>query len=108
MGKKYAIKNLEEAKEYIVDPIVSSNLIKTYIIIGKALKYNDYNLNKTLGLIDSNKLKSSVTLFYYACQSLKNNHIFVRNSNIIDQLHSQLGDCPLTCKILTNAQSSFQ
>lgn len=100
MGIKYAIHNLQEAIEYLSDSILRTNLINTYIVILNALKHNNFDLNQTLGVNDSNKLKSSVTLFYYAYQSIKPTNI--KNSKIIDQLHSLLGNCQFTCNSCKN------
>lgn len=97
LAKKYSIVSFKEAIEYLKDPLLGGNLLKTYMFIWNALKHNQFDLNKTLGNTDSLKLKSSVTLFYCANQTLKHNII---NSNVIEKLFILLGKCQFTYKVI--------
>lgn len=55
----YGIDGIEEAREYI-----SNNLLRHRLVeICKELLLHDVNINEILGGIDSQKLKSSMTLF---------------------------------------------
>ena len=59
-SKLYAIKNLEEAKEYLNHPVLGERLIR----ICNALMNNPGNdAHKIFGSPDDRKLKSSMTLF---------------------------------------------
>lgn len=58
----YAIKNLEEAKEYLENPLLSQRLLE---ITKELLKLQESNPEKIFGPIDALKLKSSMTLFSY-------------------------------------------
>jgi len=58
----YAIKSLEEAKEYLENPFLSKRLLK---ITRELLKLQESNPEEIFGPIDTLKLKSSMTLFSY-------------------------------------------
>ena len=56
----YAIKNINEAEEFLKHPVLGSRLIH---ICNELLKLNTNNANKIFGSPDDVKLHSSVTLF---------------------------------------------
>lgn len=63
MADYYAIKNLDEAKEYLNNKLLRSHLLE----ISEALLYLSTNdPNQIMGFPDSLKLFSSITLFYLA------------------------------------------
>jgi len=68
-SKFYAIKDLEEAKEFLAHPVLGQRLIR---ICNELLKLHDNNANKIFGTPDDLKLKSSMTLF----SSLDANPVF--------------------------------
>jgi uncharacterized protein (DUF1810 family) len=68
-SKFYAIKDLEEAKEFLAHPVLGQRLIS---ICNDLLKLHDNNANKIFGTPDDLKLKSSMTLF----SSLDANPVF--------------------------------
>ena len=59
-SKFYAIKNLDEAREFLMHPILGERLIR---ICNELLKLPEHNPNKIFGSPDDLKLKSSMTLF---------------------------------------------
>ena len=59
-SKFYAIKNLDEAREFLMHPILGERLIR---ICNELLKLPEHNANKIFGSPDDLKLKSSMTLF---------------------------------------------
>ena len=61
-SKKYAIKDLEEAREYIQNEYLRNNLVN---ISSELLKLNTDNPIQIFGSTDSKKLKSSMTLFEF-------------------------------------------
>ena len=56
----YAIKNLQEAKDFLADPYLGSNLIK---ISSALLDLDTNNASAVFGFPDDLKLRSSMTLF---------------------------------------------
>ena len=78
----YEIKSLEEARAYMDNEILGTHLIE---ITNALLELNTNNPIEIFGDIDSLKLKSSMTLFYY----VSNNEIF---SKVIDKYFSGLKD----------------
>lgn len=64
MSDYYAIKDLDEAKAYMQEPMLRSHLLEICEAL-LSLKTND--ANKVLGFPDDLKLKSSMTLFSQAC-----------------------------------------
>jgi uncharacterized protein (DUF1810 family) len=63
MAQYYAIQDLEEAKAYLQDEVLSSRLTE----VSKALlKHKDKTARQILGSPDDLKLKSCMTLFYQA------------------------------------------
>ncbi len=65
-SKFYAIKNLDEAKEYVNHPILGKRLKE---ITNELLKLKEENANKIFGSPDDMKLQSCMTLF-----SIADNH----------------------------------
>ena len=63
-SKYYAIKSIEEAKEYMKHPILSKNLIE---ISNALLELETNDSIKIFGTIDSRKLQSCMTLFNESC-----------------------------------------
>ena len=61
-SKKYAIKDLEEAREYIQNEYLRNNLVN---ISSELLKLDTDNPVEIFGSTDSKKLKSSMTLFEF-------------------------------------------
>ncbi|MEO5572609.1 MAG: DUF1810 domain-containing protein [Bacteroidia bacterium] len=59
-SKYYAIKNMEEAKDYFNHPILGARLIE---ISNEFLKLDNNNAEVIFGSPDDKKLKSSMTLF---------------------------------------------
>lgn len=59
-SKYYSIKDLDEAKRYLNDPILGERL---KIIANELLALNENNANKVFGSPDDLKLKSCMTLF---------------------------------------------
>ena len=95
----YGIENLVEAKEYVNNEILYQRYIECCNIL---LDLKKADILEVLGEIDSLKLKSSLTLFYYADQN---------NRNIYMQLLKKYYDgkmCVATCDILnTNIKRSY-
>ena len=73
MSKFYAIKNLNEAKEYLNHSILGNRLRE---ITNELLKLDDTNANQIFGSPDDLKLKSSMTLF--SAVDDRNDNIFKR------------------------------
>lgn len=59
----YAISSLEEAKEYVLNPILNSRLIECCQIL---LELENKTVEEIFNLIDTMKLKSCMTLFSLA------------------------------------------
>ncbi|HEU5052309.1 MAG TPA: DUF1810 domain-containing protein [Hanamia sp.] len=59
-SKFYAIKNINEAEEYLADPVLGKRLIE---ISSELLKLKTNDANQVFGSPDDLKLKSSMTLF---------------------------------------------
>lgn len=68
----YAIENLEEAKEYLANELLRNNLIT---ICNALLELEGVTAEMVFGLIDSLKLKSSMTLFSIVAPD---NDVFVK------------------------------
>ena len=64
MSDYYAIKDLDEAKAYMQEPMLRSHLLE---ICEALLSLNEKYANKVVGFPDDLKLKSSMTLFSQAC-----------------------------------------
>lgn len=63
ISQKYAIRDMKEAREYLADEVLKSNLIR----ISEALLQSESNdATKIMGWPDNMKLKSSMTLFSLA------------------------------------------
>lgn len=56
----YAIRSLQEAKDFLADPYLGSNLIK---ITSALMDLNTNNASEVFGFPDDLKLRSSMTLF---------------------------------------------
>ena len=69
ISKLYAIKNLDEAKEYLKHPILGVRLSE---ITGELLNLVETNAYTIFGSPDDLKLKSSLTLFAHAEESTSN------------------------------------
>lgn len=67
MSDYYGIQDLEEAKAYLADPILGKHLIE---ICGALLSLDSNDATEVLGQPDDRKLKSSMTLFDAATESL--------------------------------------
>lgn len=73
----YAIKDLDEAREYISHPVLRERLVE----ISEALLANDDTAVEILGYTDSVKVKSCMTLFHEADPSIE---VF---SRVIDKFY---------------------
>jgi len=60
MSKRYAIKDMQEARDYLAHPVLGSRLIE---ISNELLKLRNTDANSIFGSPDDLKLKSSMTLF---------------------------------------------
>jgi len=80
MSKKYAINDIDEAKDYLNHPILGTRLKE---ISNELLKLEQSDADKILGSIDSMKLKSCMTLFGAADKS--NAEVFIK---VIDKFFS--------------------
>lgn len=60
ISKFYALTNLDEAKDFLMHPVLGERLIR---ICTELLKLEENNPNKIFGNPDDLKLKSSMTLF---------------------------------------------
>jgi uncharacterized protein (DUF1810 family) len=72
-SKYYGIENIEEAKEYLQHPILSS---RYYEISEVVLGLDEDDPITIFGRTDAKKLKSSMTLFYLASKT--NQNIFIK------------------------------
>ena len=88
----YAIKNLEEAKLYLEDEVLSNRLIE---ISGELLKLYTNDAEEIFGYIDAKKLRSSMTLFAYISEE---NSVFHK---VLDKFCGGNRD-EITLKILEN------
>lgn len=66
-SKYYAINDLDEAKAYLAEPILCKHLIE---ICEALLSLDTNNATEVMGKLDDIKLKSSMTLFDAATESL--------------------------------------
>lgn len=67
-SKYYGINDINEAKEYLNNNYLKNNLIE----ISTALcNLNNYNVHEIFGFPDELKVKSCMTLFYYANPNIK-------------------------------------
>lgn len=67
MSEYYGIKDLDEAKVYLADPILGKHLIE---ICNALLSLDTNDATEVMGRPDDRKLKSSMTLFDAATESL--------------------------------------
>ena len=75
MSKKYGIKNLEEAEQFLTNPILGKNLCE---ITNALLEHEKENITDIIGPIDDKKLKACMTLFNAVDKKLnyRYNHLF--------------------------------
>ncbi len=90
ISKFYAIKNLDEAKEFFNNSSLGNNLIE---ISKSLLELDTNNAREIFGRPDDIKLRSSMTLFARACE---NNEVFLA---VLDKYFNGKQD-HLTLKIL--------
>jgi len=90
ISKFYAIKNLDEAKEFFNNSYLGNNLIE---ISKSLLELETNNAREIFGRPDDIKLRSSMTLFARACE---NNEVFLA---VLDKYFNGKQD-HLTLKIL--------
>lgn len=64
--KKYGIENIEEARDYLQDPILKARLDEVCSIL---LNHQGKTAGSIFGMTDSAKVKSSMTLFYLASKN---------------------------------------
>lgn len=67
MSEYYGIQDLDEAKEYLADPILGKHLIE---ICNALLSLDTNDATEVMGRPDDRKLKSSMTLFDTATEAL--------------------------------------
>jgi uncharacterized protein (DUF1810 family) len=72
LSKKYAIKNLDEAKAYLAYPVLGDRLRECTCAV---LVHKTKNIEEILDG-DSIKLKSSLTLFLHAAQTASDRELF--------------------------------
>ena len=60
MSKRYAIRDLDEARLYLADPILGKRLIN---LCNELLKLENVTASEIFGYLDDMKLQSSMTLF---------------------------------------------
>ena len=86
-SKYYAIKSIEEAKEYMKHPILSKNLIEISNVL---LELETNDSIKIFGTIDSRKLQSCMTLFNEVCpNSIFNEGILEISNASFDNLKDE-------------------
>lgn len=73
-SKYYAIKSIEEAKEYMKHPRLSKNLIEISNVL---LELETNDSIKIFGTIDSKKLQSCMTLFNESCPNSIFNKVLI-------------------------------
>ena len=81
-SKFYAIKNIDEAKEFLLHPVLGTRLVN---LCNELLKLESDNANSIFGSPDDLKLKSSMTLF----SSLNINPVF---QMVLDKFFNGTGD----------------
>jgi uncharacterized protein (DUF1810 family) len=81
-SKFYAIKNIDEAKEFLLHPVLGNRLVN---LCNELLKLELDNANSIFGSPDDLKLKSSMTLF----ASLNVNPVF---QMVLDKFFNGTGD----------------
>lgn len=83
MSKKYGIKNIEEAIEYLNNEILRNRLLE---ISQALLNLGEVDIHEVMGFPDDLKLKSSMTLFKKAeeLSDIKCDNIF---QNVLDQFY---------------------
>jgi uncharacterized protein (DUF1810 family) len=81
-SKFYAIKNIDEAKEFLLHPVLGNRLVN---LCNELLKLESDNANSIFGSPDDLKLKSSMTLF----SSLNINPVF---QMVLDKFFNGKGD----------------
>jgi uncharacterized protein (DUF1810 family) len=81
-SKFYAIKNIDEAKEFLLHPVLGNRLVN---LCNELLKLESDNANSIFGSPDDLKLKSSMTLF----SSLNINPVF---QMVLDKFFNGTGD----------------
>ena len=99
-AKLFSIKTFAEAIVYVKNPILKTRLLYMFSIIYDKLINENVDVNFLMGsFIDVIKLRSCVTLFFYAfqCVSLLNEE----TSEIIIDLKDRLGEDEITYRIIT-------
>ena len=81
-SKFYAIKNIDEAKEFLLHPVLGNRLVN---LCNELLKLESDNANSIFGSPDDLKLKSSMTLF----SSLNINPVF---QMVLEKFFNGTGD----------------
>jgi uncharacterized protein (DUF1810 family) len=81
-SKFYAIKNIDEAKEFLLHPVLGTRLVN---LCNELLKLESDDANSIFGSPDDLKLKSSMTLF----ASLNVNPVF---QMVLDKFFNGTGD----------------
>jgi uncharacterized protein (DUF1810 family) len=95
IAKMFAIKDLNEAIEYINNNILRERLLEMLNIIYYKIVKDNIKLETLMGSnIDAMKCKSCVTLFYNAFKMTNFNY------NIVDELYKLLGEDDITISCL--------
>jgi len=94
MSEKYAIKSIEEARNFLKHPILGKRIIECAEIL---YKIDGKSANEIFGRIDSMKLKSSMTLFKYIAGDTSVFH------KIIDKFYSGK-ECHKTLQLIDKSR----
>ena len=82
----YGIDGIKEAKEYLSNDYLRGNLIT---ISNALLELNESNPTAVMGYPDDLKLRSSMTLFYYASDNEEDKNVF---KSVIDKYYNGVFD----------------
>ena len=66
MAQRYAIANLDEARAYLIHPVLGPRLVTA---AESVITHHDRTAEEILGSVDAIKLRSSMTLFMHADES---------------------------------------
>lgn len=95
MSRRYAIRDLDEARAYLADPVLSKRLID---LCNELLKLGNLTANQIFGYPDDMKLQSSMTLF---AEANKGDNVFL---SVLKKYYGGAKD-PVTLQILNELSS---
>lgn len=93
MSRRFAIRNLDHARQYLADPVLGQRLIDCVRLL---LDQPGLSANEILGSPDDLKLRSSLTLFHAAASGEIEEHLFAA---ALERFYGNRGD-PLTLAAL--------